>query len=168
MALYTIQLSAARQHKKSLLKKADFKDVQSRVVIKYPEAKEIPEEMKMGCLPSLMVAFLADNSKTNNFKVEWMYKGGYKTAKSDVYSARYGTNKVARRDLYTKCVDTMGFGYWDAAYKMWIESIRSPGQIIKYEGMAYHLDTKKNELQTAKMMTLIIDYQHMITITTII
>lgn len=122
--------------------------------------------MKVEDLPALMVDVLHTYSDSH-WKIEWMYKGGYVTMKSDVYKAKFGTNKTSRKDLYTKIVDTMGFSHWDVAYKMWLESLRSPGQVIKYEGMAYHLDTKKTGVQTARMMTMVLDYQHVITLTII-
>lgn len=167
LVMYTIQLSANRQHKRSILKKNDFKDVQSRVLVQYPEGvMEIPEEKKLESLPLAMASLIASHPKSH-WKIEWMYKGGYVTMKSDMYKDRFGTNKTSRKDLYAKIVDTMGFSHWEVAYKMWVESIRCPGQIIKYEGLAYHLDTKSTKTQTAKMMTVVVDYQHMITLTVI-
>jgi len=166
LALYTIQLSATRQHKRSILKGKDFKDVQSRVLLQYPEGVEIPEEMKLELLPLEMASLMA-NHPDSHWKIEWMYKGGYVTMKSDMYKERYGTNKTNHKDLYTKIVDTLGFSYWETSYKMWVESIHRPSQIIKYEGLAYHLDTKKMRMQSVKMITKIIDFQHVITLTVI-
>lgn len=167
LALYTIQLSAAVQHKRSILKGADFKDVRKRVVANYPECKEGDiRKQTMETLPDEMLSFMVENHDSH-WKVEWIYKGRYMVTKSDIYLKRYGSNLTSRKDLYTKIIDTMGFSRWDVGYKMWVESIRRSGQIVKYEGQSYHLDTKKTCFQTAKMMTIIFDYQHLITMTLI-
>lgn len=151
-----------------MLRRADFKDVHSRVVVQYPESKEpIPEEKKMEQLPEKMMEFFKE-WPDSVWKIEWMYRGGFITAKSDIYSNRYGPSLTSRKDLYTKIVDTMGFSKWEMGYKMWVETIRTPGQVVKYEGLAYHLDKKKTGFQTARMMTIVLDYQHIITVTLIV
>ena len=167
MVLYTIQLSAVRQHKKSLLKKNDFKDIKNRVMVRHPETRDpIPTETKIEELPASLYSFMKD-SLNAAWKIEWMYRGGYVTSKSLIYKERFGSSPTSRKDVYAKICDTMGFSKWDVGLKMWIESMHTPGQIIKYEGVAYHWDTKKTKLQTCKMMTVVLDYQHVITMTLI-
>lgn len=94
-----------------------------------------------------------------------MYKGAYSSQRSVSYKDRFSFSKMADKKVYQKLVDTLGFSRWNTAHRMWIESLYRPQQVVKYEGKAFDLQKQETVIQTAKMMTYIIDYEHIITCT---
>lgn len=165
LALYTLQLCSIRQHKKNLMKKWEHVDIMKRLKIEYPEYDVIPK-MFVEDLPMELSNFIKQFQR-GAWKVEWMYDGVFMAKKSNDWDLMFDFNKSAHKELYSKLVDTMGFNHWDMAYRMWIESLRYQCQIIKYEGMGYQKAMKETNFQTARMMSKIIDYQHIITVTII-
>jgi hypothetical protein len=162
LALYHIQLNATQQHQKTILKKADLRDVRDRIKSIYPESGEPIPPMGKEHLPQDLKDFIK-----GEWKIEWVYKGNIIEETSEQYKKMFQYNKKGVKVVYSKVVDTLGFSRWDMAFKMWIESLTRPGKVVWYEGQAFRMDTKKTCMQKASMMTIILDYDHLITVTTV-
>jgi len=166
IAMYHLHISAVRQHKKALLKKPDLKDVRDRLSIMFPEAKENVLPLTVDALPQHMKQFVQD-PRVKEYKIEWMYNGITHEEISDGYRRKFGYNKFGNKKIYQKVVDTLGFSRWEVPFKMWIESFFRLGKVIRYEGMAYHSDLLVTVPQVVKMMSHVIDFNHVISITTV-
>ena len=101
------------------------------------------------------------------WRVEWMYEGRMQSRVSPGFNQRYKPMLKGVRELYAKMTDTLQFEKPEMAHKLWLESLYRPEQVVFYEGWAYHLDEDKVKFQTARVMSFILDYEHVITITTI-
>ena len=166
LAMYHLHISAQRQHKKNLLKKQDLLDISQRIkIMNPPTTDKIPNNV-IEDLPYDLLEMIV-KSGVDHWKVEWMYCGEYFTKFSKDFRLRYGYNKQGVRSVYSKLVDTLGFSRWEIVYKMWLESLYRSGQVIMYEGKAFHADTEVTVGQVARMKSLILDYDHIITVTTI-
>jgi len=162
MALYLLQMNANAQHKKTLVKRKDLTDMRNRVAVMYPIVDQIPH-MTIEELPVPLKTFLGDDQ--HSWKIEWFYGGDYICQQSGMYKEGFQYNRHGMRNVYAKLIDTMGFSKWDMAYKMWIETLCRPEQVISYEGMAFHVLRQKLESQKARMMSMILDFEHVITVT---
>ena len=166
LALYHLHINAQRQHKKVALKKQDLADVRGRLKIMFPSSKEPLPKLSLEALPPSLIEFI-NQPGVEDWKIEWMFQGDYFEQKTDGYKKKFHYNRHGMRDVYSKLIDTMGFSRWEIAYKMWLESLYRLDQAIRYEGQSFHVDTKKPVMQVAKMMSHVIDYDHLITVTII-
>jgi hypothetical protein len=162
LALYHLQLNATQQHQKKILSKADLPDIRDRIRHLYPESDQPIPAMDKDHLPQELKDFIQ-----GEWKIEWMYKGNIMQETSEKYKQMFKYNKKGVKVVYSKVVDTLGFSRWDMAFKMWIESLMRPGKAVWYEGQSFHMDTKTICMQKASMMTMILDFDHVITVTII-
>lgn len=164
---YALNSHAIKTHKKKLFKRHDMSDVLDRVKTLYPLAEYVPSLMIVDNLPSYCIEFMRKYSGSA-WKVEWMFNGTYDYQSNGLYTSRYMKyGKCKERGIYSKLWDGMGFSKVDTGYKLWVESVYRPGQVVKYEGNAFVADTKTVICQVARMMTHIFDYSHIATITII-
>lgn len=164
LALFTLQMNATKNHKKMPIKRRDYADVRDRLKIVHPAGAKIPHAT-IGDLPEPLASFLGAGGMV--WKIEWMYEGDYLVEESEEYKNRYKYNRQGCKNLYSKLVDMMGFAKWDMSLKMWIETLFRPNQVVSYEGKAFRHDIRVVQLQTAKMMSVVLDYKHVITATLI-
>lgn len=164
LAMFTLYTHSVRTHQRVLFKRAEIKDIAARVEIMYPsaEADKIPQ-IGTDKLPPLLKEMVK-----GAYKVEWFYKGDLTIAQSYVYQSRYSIKPCGVKRVFPKIVDTMGFAKPETALRLWLESVHRPGQVVKYEGVAYHQASEKTAMQTARMLTVVFDYEHLITVTTIV
>lgn len=155
-----------RQHKRCILKKKELQEVCHRVSILHPTGADVPPPT-IDKLPLPLANFMEMHPNAA-YKVEWYYQGAIFCDKGEWYEEKFNFNKMCQKDILTKFLDTMGFSDWQMSYKMWVESLRTNGQIIKYEGMGYQQDVRQTNFQIAKMMSMVIDYNHVITVTLIL
>lgn len=166
IGLYILHLSAVKSHKRSVFKKADLDDVRSRLKIVHPTLMGKPPVVRVLTeLPQVMQDFISQQG--GMWKVEWFYKGGYDTRFSPGYLMRFRPKTEGTRDLYTKVLETLQFQDHAAGHRLWLESLYRPGKVVFYEGVGYQLDTHKTVVQTAKIVSVILDYEHVISATII-
>jgi hypothetical protein len=167
LAMYHLHIAAVRQHKKALLKKPDLADVRDRLSIMFPETKENVPTLTVDALPRHMKEFVQDR-QVKEYKIEWMYNGVTHEELSEGYKRKFGYNRFGYKKLYCKLIDTLGMSRWEVPFKMWIESLFRLGQVIRYEGMSYHTDTEMTTPQVVKMMSHVVDFNHIISITVVV
>jgi hypothetical protein len=167
LAVYNLNAHAIKTHKRKLLKSQDMKEVKRIVSEKWPISNSIPHVRIVDKLPPKCLEFLKEYPVAA-WKVEWMFNGGYDFQMNDLYKGRYQKfSRNKERGVYTKLWDTMGFSKIDVGLKLWIESLYRPDRIIRYEGNAYLIDVKAVKFQTARMMTHVYDYDHIVSVTVI-
>lgn len=167
LAAYTLNAHAIKTHKKKLFKSQDMKDVTMRVEAMFPLVKDYPSLKIVDNLPKECMELLKKHP-VGAWKVEWMWNGSFDFQMNDLYKGRYykfGRNK--ERYIYTKLWDGMGFSKFEMGYKMWVESLHRPDQIMRYEGNAYLMDEKRVTCQVARMISHVYDYCHIVTVTVI-
>jgi hypothetical protein len=160
LAIYQIHLHATRDHLKGVLKKKDVPDIANRLIAIYPpvEKSSIPK-VDSAYLPELVKGFLAGSDV---FQVLWMYNGNIQFMQSVLFRSRFAIDRCGEKRMY-KFVETYGFSDYDAGHKMWLETLHNPGVVVFYEARAYRQDLKSIVMQKVKMVSVVIDYCHIIT-----
>jgi len=169
LAIYNLNTYAIRSHRKKLMKNRDMKDIHERISTMWPETNDLPSLTVVDKLPkdcgNLFIQY--QNSK-GCWKVEWLMNGLYDVQMSAEYKARYlRFSKGNNRSTYSMLWEGMGFSSYDVGYKLWLESLYRPSRVIKYEGNAFHINSKKVKFQTARVMTHLFDFNHLVTVTVI-
>lgn len=168
-AMFLIHLEAKRVHRRLVFKKKELDEVRDRLFKLYPAKSddEIPD-MLICALPPTLTDFMRQFSHDKDgIKVEWFYGGIYYYTANSAYKERIDVTRKGERQLYSKCVDTLAFSEYDIAFKMWLESIDRPGVVIKYDGLGFHRTKNMSVQQTARIMSLIVDASHAITMTVV-
>lgn len=164
IAMYTLYVHGRRNHCKALFKRPEINDITSRVEILYPR---VPEEeiplMEVQHLPMSLRELVSAHQ--GHYRVEWFYKGVYTCKMSSGFQSRYTTKLCGIKRVYPKLVQTLNFSECASSLKMWLESMYRPNTVIKYEGLAYHQASEKVVHQTVRMMSVIYDFEHIITVT---
>lgn len=165
IAMYTLHNVAVRQHKKMLLRRRDLQDVRERVQAMYP-AKDVATlpAPTLAVLPYDLANFLG---KYVCYKVEWFYMGLEYSVSSEEYKERFKVGKQGNRQIYNKVMDTLGLAKYQTAMNMWLESLYRPGHAIRYEGLGYHNHDHSVHPQVVRMMSHILDYEHVISVTVV-
>lgn len=159
---YFLNANAVRCHLKSLLRRNDARDCLSRLEVMYPllSRAEIPK-MEIASVPKEFKEMLV-----GAYKIEWHYDSQLNVLQSDEYKKKYKTKMgKAGTMIYPKCKDTMGFDPYPTSIKMWLETLYRPGQLVTFTGSAYHMDSALIKCQTAKMVSIVFDYDHFMTVT---
>lgn len=166
IAMYTLHNVAVRQRKKMVLKRQDLSDVRQRLQAMYPaiDAALIPPPTLISLPSAIGASFLGDSSC---FKVEWFYMGSESSYATSDYRARFHVSKQGNKHLYNKAVDTIGLSKYSTAMLLWLESLYRPGKVIKYEGLGYHQNTHTVHPQVVRVMSLVLDYEHVISVTVV-
>jgi hypothetical protein len=149
-----------------MFKAQDMKDVKMRVETMWPPTKLLPALLVVDFLPMACLN-LINKFPLGAWKVEWMFNGSYEVHKNDLYKQRYLMMGKRGKEIYSKLWDGMGFAKFDMAYKMWLETLFRPGQIIRYEGNAFLLDQNIVKPQVARMITHVYDFDHIVTVSVI-
>lgn len=168
IALYTLHLSAVRSHKKMVFKKNDLKDVRERIKIMFPIGEAIPKEGDLFGIDQSGLDLIEGVSEKGFWRVEWMYEGRHHSRVGPGFNQRFKPQLRGVRDLYVKMTDTLQFEKKEMAHKLWLESLYRPGQTVMYEGWAYALEKEQVVYQTARVLSFVLDYEHIITVTTVI
>lgn len=164
LAYYTLQLNARLLHHRGVMKRIELRDCLERVRIMWPRSEEAPHPLiALETLP----AELADMAQ-GVYKVEWFYEGALEIKTCEVYRFRYFYQLYGERNILKKTIDTVGMCHYEMPFKMWLESVRCPGQLITYEGMAWWNNMKALKRQKLLMKTIVFDYEHLITVTQVI
>jgi hypothetical protein len=164
IGIYTLHIHACRRHIRRLLNKSEVNDCLARLKIIYPLLNDGIPALGEGKLPKVL-----HDMAVGTYKVEWFYAGEYKVARSPDYKVKLGhPMKNNIRNMHPKTIDTMGFSQWDMPMKMWMESLYRPGQVVSFGGVAFHVNRVKIQYQVARMMSIIFDYEHVITVTQIV
>lgn len=160
LAIYQIHLHATRDHLKGVLKKKDIPDIANRLIAIYPplQNKDIPK-VDSAYIPESIKTFLTSR---DIFQVVWMYNGNIQFMQSGLFKSRFAIQRCGEKRLY-KMVETYGFSDYDSGHKMWLETLHNPGVIVFYEGKAYRQDIKSIVMQKVKMLSIVLDYCHIIT-----
>lgn len=166
IALYLLHLQAVKSHRRMVFKRQDLDDVRSRMQIMYPPVSTIPNTI-MGELPPAMSQMINTNYE-GVWRIEWMFEGDYIVHASMPFKSRYRSISDKKRKVYPKLACGLGFSKYDNAHRLWLESLMHPGQVVKVEGIAYHWVYHCLKKQTVKMMSHIIDYNHVITMTIVV
>lgn len=167
LAMYLVHMEASRSSRRLIFKRPELVEVNARLSKKYPpvDASYIPPFI-MSSIPKDLLDFINRyNYVVDAIKVEWFYGGLYHYEINQPYRHQVHYHRYSDRTLYSKVADGCGFSDYKVAFKSWMESVDNPGSIIVYSGMAYKKDTKSARMQTMKVMSHILDYQHVITVT---
>lgn len=170
LAMYHIHMEASRASRRLVFKRPELVEVKSRVEGKYPliHHSHIPPFI-IPSLPKVLLDFINtyDYSRVM-IKVEWFYGGLYHYEANNPYRQQIHFHRNSDRTVYSKAVDTCGFNEYDRPFKMWIESVDYPLTVISYTGLAYRKDVSMVTIQTMKIMTMVLDYQHMVSVIVLI
>lgn len=165
MALYILNSYAKKQHKRQCLTKSqDFKDIRERVQALCPLVHNLDFPETMERLPVVLKDHL-QNRPGCDYKIEWFNQGGYIITTSPDYLKKYYVNREGDRNLYGKLTDTLGLSDHTIGYKLWVESLARPGQVIFYEGLSLNMTSTQQNLITVSMISIVFDCDHVITLT---
>lgn len=164
LPMYILNAEATVNGRRRYLKRHDMVDVSQRLKIVHPMVEEykIPD-CKIAELPKELADVVEMGAA---WKVEWFYCGQYKTDMSLVYAERYRPNEMS--SLLGRVADTVGFCTWEKAFALWQESLYRPGIKVFYEGRAcWQGSVGDPVVQKAVMISVILDLDHVITVTSV-
>lgn len=167
LAMYHVHMEASRASRRLVFKRPELVEVKSRLEAKYPliHHSMIPPFM-VSLLPKTLLDFINTYDYSRDMiKVEWFYSGLYHYEANNPYRQQIHFHRNSDRTVYSKAVDTCGFSEYNKPFKMWTESVDHPLMVVSYMGLAYRKDVGMITMQTMKIMTMVLDYQHMISIT---
>lgn len=166
-AKYQLSLEANVYGGRPVLGSAEMEDVirrihsyQSGPVIRVGNISDLPDELKY---------HVGDHPV---YKIEWFFNGRYGCTVSMEYSKHFMTEEeilgIARKyGIPPKLVDSMGLNDHEMAYKMWVESLFSPGICVTYTGSGYWRGDNQLLWSTARVMSVIVNHEYLITATTV-
>lgn len=161
LAMYIIQVHATRVHFKGLLKKPEMDDVRQRLKIMWPLCEDLPT-MSVGSLPLWITEKLQGLPV---WRIEWFWDGSYVCSKTPAWKKRFTHSFGGEHGIYKMVRDTLGFSRFEMPFKMWLESLFRPNEMIYYEGKAFIHDMEQLEVQKCTMISVVYDYNHVMTIT---
>lgn len=167
LSMYLIHMEASRSSRRLIFKRPELLEVNTRLSSKYPSvhASYIPPFITASIPKNLLDFVNQYNYVVDAVKVEWFYGGLYHYEINNPYRSQVHYHRYSDRTLYSKVADTCGFSDYKIAFKSWMESVDNPGSIIVYSGIAYIKDIKSARMRTMKVMSHVLDYQHVITVT---
>lgn len=169
LGMYLIHMEASRTHRRLVFKRPELLEVRSRLAAKYPLLPyDVIPTMEMRNMPVEMLDFLRQFPyQTTAIKVEWFYGGIYHYDVNQEYKSRFTLGRKGDRQVYSKTCDTIGFNNVSMAFKMWMESVDRPGVIIKYEDVGLRVDLNIVVHQCVRMLSKVLDCEHVITLTVV-
>ena len=170
LAMHTIHLEASRSHRRLIFKRPELEEVRNRLRGRYPHVSkdDIPHTALVS-LPFSLKEFMASYDYTTTaIKAEWMYSGLYTNFVNETYKERMYLGRNGDRNMYKKVVDVMGLSEYDMAFNMWMESVDRPQMLIKYDDIAYHRGLGCAVQTGVRMMSVVVDFEHIITVTVVI
>jgi len=167
--LYALHLQATFYGIKSPIFRTEVKDISCRImqadrqhgIVTIPNLKTAP-------LP----AYLQEMVQLSNcYKIESMDSTGEFFIQS---SPNYSINFISpdqvmgyskRYSVFPRLVDSIGCTEHDAAFKMWLESVRTPGQCMVYKGYCIWRDMKQLIPTTIFVSSCIVSMSQILTVT---
>lgn len=105
------------------------------------------------------------------FKVEWMCNGRYLLSMSNSYAQNIiedsEIGSISKKNgIPPKLVDYCGLADYDMAYRLWVESLYSPGVTATYTGVGFWRSDKSVCYVTVRVISMIINHEYLVTATT--
>lgn len=168
LSKYQLSMQANVFGGRPCLGRAEMKDVLGRLEASGYEKRTIPLGI-ISYLPDELKSFIGDHSV---YKIEWMLNGRYVCSMSEPYGENFVTEQevidIGRVHAYPpKLVDTCGLNEYEMAYKMWLETLFHPLNGVVYNGSAYWKEEKVVAWTTVRMISAVINYEYIVTVTTI-
>jgi hypothetical protein len=169
LGMYTIHLEANRTHRKLVFKRPELLGVRTRLGKRHPllPGKQIPKPQPE-YVPEEISKFIMEHDAGAAVKVEWFFVGVYYVKCNEQYNMVCDMERHADQTLYSKTIDTMNFSRYDIAFKTWLESVDAPGKVVQYQGALMHNVSKAVVVKTARMMSIVLDFEHIITATVLV
>jgi hypothetical protein len=169
MAKYQIYLQASIfTNRKPILGRSDTQDIMTRIK---DGDHEVDSDVDDYTDPFYVPQILLDLCNSSScYKVEWMNCGHYASECSDEYTLNIMSNEMClgsagKARVPPKVMDTCNLSDHKVAYKMWCDSIATPGKIISYTGGGYWKNIKSLVYTTVKIMTVVVNPFRFITVT---
>jgi hypothetical protein len=171
-AKYSLHLQSCNYAGKALLFRTEIKDIYNRIaaVDEQYGVVPMPTEIFMKTLPGQLREMV---NYSTCYKIESMDKdGSYQSFTNDAYSRNFissgGIMAYAKKHhLPPKLVDFVGACEHDAHYKMWVESLLYPGQIMIYKGYCIWRANKEMVLTQIFMASMIVSFSQIVTVTSV-
>lgn len=171
-AKYALHLQACKYTGRGLLYRTEIKDIYARIT--QEDLKHSMPTVSQTTLFTKMPPQLHEIvSNSRCYKIECCDNDGtYKVITNDVYGENFitagGIMAYSKKyKLIPKLVDFLGACEHDIHYKMWIETLFYPGQIIVYSGHSIWRKTKDMVLTKILMSSMIVSYGQIVTVTSI-
>lgn len=153
---------------KTIIGRKEVKEIKDRISKNTFYLYDVPSG-DLGKLPEQLKLHIGE---CPIFKIEWMRNGRYMCAMSEGYGLNIFTEgeiiSISKNTgIAPKLVDECGLTQYDIAYKMWVESVFSPCTNVTYTGAGYWKSDNSVCYSTVRMMSVVINYEYIITATTI-
>jgi len=165
--MFLIHLHALRVQRRFIYKKPELDEVRSMMRQRYGilDISLIPQ-MVPSQLPIMIKDFISPWQDLKcPVKIEWFYGTLYLHHMNDAYRKRYMFRTGGDKSIYPKVLDTMALEEYDAAFRLWMLSVENPGMVQQYRGTGYMQDTQTWGQVAIKMLSVVIDSEHVISAT---
>lgn len=162
LGLYLLNAEAIRVRQHKFLKRGPQLEILTRLRDTYPlvEPDKIPGP-NVQSLPQRLQGMIMD---CDTWRAEWFYNGLNVCLTSDAWTKAF---HYPKKRYTVKIMETAGFCRWESMMKLWSDSLFYMDRVIFYEGKATRKDKDGAVIQKARMLTHVLDHDHVITVTTI-
>lgn len=165
-ARYQLSLESSVHGGKAVLGRLEMPEVHRRIYA--PVASVIPVG-DLSALPDCLKDHVGDHPV---FKIEWLVNGVYHCVTSNSYASQIISGEeimeiAKRHSIPPKIVDTLGLNDFEMGYRMWCESLFSPGLCISFTGSGFWREDGRLMYTTARIMSVIVSHTYIITTTTV-
>ena len=167
-AKYQLNLQTQVYGTKMVLSRSDSAEIFHRI-IKYVYTIPAPPMGNLAAIPHCLKEHVGEHK---TFKMEWMGNGRYLVSMSNSYAENvtkdYEMAEICKKNgIPPKLVDYCGLGDYDMAYRLWVESLYSPGVTTTYTGVGFWRGDSSVCYMTVRVMSMIINHEYLITATTV-
>lgn len=171
-AKYTLHLQSCKYTNKPLLFRTEARDIYARLIEVDGRwgIHPTPTDILFGQVPTHLQPMV---NASACFKIETMDQDGtYRVYTNDAYAANFisGGGILAYTKNYKippKLVDFVGLCDHDAHYRMWVESLLYPGQVMVFTGHAIWRHTKEMLKTRVFMSSIIVSFGQIVTVTSV-
>lgn len=166
---YQLYLQGCHLNTRKMIKSTEARDIYKRITQKFGEERGSFKVFTLDVLPQKFRQLIAG---TPIYKVEWMFGGSYKIHASDNYQADILDSATIidtarEHKIPYKLIDFSNTRSLDVYYKLWIESVFTPMNIVEIPIDVFFRKRFEVEKCTLKMITFINSFDSMITLTLI-
>lgn len=170
VARHTLHLQEGVYSTRTIDLRMDIVSIHRRLSVSSMRSYDIPKP-EVECLPEELKEYLGSRIKTEAVRVEWLYKGVYNVSFNQIWSDRcLGIEDIMElfkeSHVHPKLLDTLGSVHPTMAYDLFVESLAMMGTPVEWKGRAYWKDEKVVVNSVVGVISLILDPDNVISITT--
>lgn len=164
---YQLYLQGCKVYTRNIIKSTEARDIYTRLVANLGNSRGNFTAFNIESLPQKFQDFI---QRAKYYKVEWMFNGSYKIHVSDSYASEIIDGQAVidtarEHRIPYKLVDFSNSNSLDCYYRLWVESVFAPMVMSEMKVGIFLRKSYKTVLMNMKVITQLIGYDSMITLT---